>query len=155
VENDKTDLALQLIKEAESVGVSLVLPSDHLTGDADKKNPLLTGANIPPDRMGLDIGDKTIARFCEEIRRAKMVLWNGPVGLFEVEPYNRGSNAIAQTLGANTGIVSIVAGGDTVAAVGVAGIEDKITHLSTGGGATLEYLEGKILPGIKALEESA
>ena len=126
-----------------------------MTGDDDKKNPAPSGVTISAERMGLDIGPQTIARFCEEIRRAKMVLWNGPVGLFEVEPYNRGSIAIAQVLSENhQRLVSIIAGGDTVAAVGAAGVDDRITHLSTGGGATLEFLEGKILPGIKALEEN-
>jgi phosphoglycerate kinase len=155
VETDKVGLANQLLREAARHKVTILLPMDHMTGDADKKNPAPSGVAITAERMGLDIGPQTIARFCEEIRKAKMVLWNGPVGLFEVEPYNRGSNAIAQVLADNhQNLVSIIAGGDTVAAVGAAGVEDRITHLSTGGGATLEFLEGKILPGIKALEEN-
>lgn len=156
VENDKLDLANDLLREAAAHHVSLLLPSDHVTGDNEKKNPAVTVKSIPADRMGLDIGPQTAAQFNAVIRNAKMVLWNGPVGLFEVAPYDAGSNAIAQTLAAHyPQIVSIIAGGDTVAAVGAAGVEDKITHLSTGGGATLEFLEGKILPGIKALEEPA
>jgi phosphoglycerate kinase len=106
--------------------------------------------------MGLDIGPKTVAQFNDEIRKAKMVLWNGPVGLFELEAYSQASRALAQTLAENhSRLVSIIAGGDTVAAVAAAGVEEKITHLSTGGGATLEFLEGKELPGIKALEDNA
>jgi len=155
VENDKLDLAASLMKDAAAHGVELVLPEDHVTGDADKKNPSECGERIPPDRMGLDIGSKTAKRFAEKIKSAKLVLWNGPVGLFEVPPYDRGSRALADVLAANfPRVTSIVAGGDTVAAVTAAGVADKITHLSTGGGATLEFLEGKELPGIKALEDA-
>jgi phosphoglycerate kinase len=154
LEADKITLAEELMKEAARHGVKLILPIDHVTGDNEKKNPLATGADIPTDRMGLDIGPETIAAFSAEIAKAKMVLWNGPVGLFEIEPYGRGSRALAKVLADNASRqVSIIAGGDTVAAVTAAGIADKITHLSTGGGATLEFLEGRELPGIKALEE--
>ncbi len=156
VENDKLGLAQELINEAAEHGVALVLPVDHVTGDSAKKNAAVADTQIPPDRMGLDIGPKTVAQFSDEIRAARMVLWNGPVGLFEVEPYNQGSRALASTLAENhSRLVSIIAGGDTVAAVTAAGVAAKITHLSTGGGATLEFLEGKELPGIKALEENA
>jgi len=153
IESDKIALAEELMKEAASRGVSLCLPLDHVTGDAEKKNPVVGVLQIPPDRMGLDIGPKTVAQFNDEIRKAKMVLWNGPVGLFEVEPYSQGCRALAEALAENHArLVSIIAGGDTVAAVTAAGVADKITHLSTGGGATLEFLEGRELPGIKALE---
>jgi len=153
IESDKIALAEALMKEAAERGVSLLLPLDHVTGDADKRNPVVGTTQIPPDRMGLDIGPKTVAQFTDEIRKAKMVLWNGPVGLFEVEPYSQGSRALALALAENhSKLVSIIAGGDTVAAVTAAGVADKITHLSTGGGATLEFLEGRELPGIKALE---
>ena len=153
IESDKIALAEALMKEAAERGVSLLLPVDHVTGDADKRNPVVGSTQIPPDRMGLDIGPKTVARFTDEIRKAKMVLWNGPVGLFEVEPYSQGSRALAQALAqSQPQLVSIIAGGDTVAAVTAAGVADKITHLSTGGGATLEFLEGRELPGITALE---
>jgi phosphoglycerate kinase len=156
VENDKLGLAQELIKAAAEHGVALVLPVDHVTGDAAKKNAAVADTQIPPHRMGLDIGPKTVAQFSDEIRRARMVLWNGPVGLFEVEPYNQGSRALARILAeTHSRLVSIIAGGDTVAAVTAAGVAAKITHLSTGGGATLEFLEGKELPGIKALEENA
>jgi phosphoglycerate kinase len=153
IESDKVGLAGALMKEATDRGVSLLLPVDHVTGDAEKKKPIVGSTQIPSDRMGLDIGPKTVAQYSDEIRKAKMVLWNGPVGLFEVEPYSHGSRALALTLAETyPRIVSIIAGGDTVAAVTAAGVADKITHLSTGGGATLEFLEGRELPGIKALE---
>ena len=156
VETDKIALAQELTKEAADHGVDLVLPRDHVSGDVDRKNPMVTEGDIPPDKMGLDIGPKTVAQFTAEIRKAKMVLWNGPVGLFETEPYSQGSRALAQTLADNASrLVSIIAGGDTVAAVTAAGVAGRLSHLSTGGGATLEFLEGKRLPGIQALEDNA
>ena len=153
VEIDKIQLAGELLAEAASHDVSMLLPLDHVTGDSRKQNSLVTDGQIPPDRMGLDIGPKTVQQFSAEIGKAKMVLWNGPVGLFEMAPYYKGSQALAQTLADNhSRLVSIIAGGDTVAAVTAAGVQEKLTHLSTGGGATLEFLEGKALPGIAALE---
>jgi phosphoglycerate kinase len=155
VENDKIGLAGELIKEAAERDVDLILPVDHITGDSEKKNAMVTDNPIPPDRMGLDIGPRTVAQFVDKIRSSRMVLWNGPVGLFEMAPYDRGSRALANALAeCHSQLVSIIAGGDTVAAVTAAGVEAKITHLSTGGGATLEFLEGKELPGIKALESN-
>jgi phosphoglycerate kinase len=156
VESDKITLAQELMNEARKNGVTLLLPVDHVTGDAEKKNPQVEEPEIATERMGLDIGPKTVAQFSDEIRKAKMVLWNGPVGLFELESYSQGSRALAKVLAENSShLVSIIAGGDTVAAVTAAGVQDRITHLSTGGGATLEFLEGRELPGIKALEEVA
>jgi phosphoglycerate kinase len=156
VESDKITLAQELMNEASNNGVTLLLPVDHVTGDAEKKNPQVEEKKIATERSGLDIGPKTVGQFSDEIRKAKMVLWNGPVGLFELESYSQGSRALANVLAENSShLVSIIAGGDTVAAVTAAGVEDRITHLSTGGGATLEFLEGKELPGIKALEEVA
>ena len=153
VEQDKIRLASETLKEAAALGVNVLLPVDHVTGDAEKKNPETCQGQIPADRMGLDIGPKTVELFADEIRRAKTVLWNGPVGLFETPPYDQGSRALAKTLAENhPRVISIIAGGDTVAAVTAARVEAKITHLSTGGGATLEFLEGRELPGIKALE---
>jgi phosphoglycerate kinase len=154
VEQDKIELAGEILKEAAALGVNVLLPVDHVTGDAEKKNPTTTQGQIPADRMGLDIGPKTVEFFTDEIRKAKTVLWNGPVGLFEVPPYDQGSRTLAKTLAENhPRVISIIAGGDTVAAVTGSGVEAKITHLSTGGGATLEFLEGRELPGIKALED--
>jgi phosphoglycerate kinase len=156
VENDKLDLAKEVMARAAEQHVALLLPLDHLTADAEKKNPTIAETEIPPGRLALDIGPKTVAQFVAAIQSAKMVLWNGPVGLFEVPAYSEGSRALAQALADNYWrLTSIVAGGDTVAAVSAAGVEGKITHLSTGGGATLEFLEGRELPGIKALEVSA
>jgi phosphoglycerate kinase len=155
VEKDKVSLAKELLAQAADHGVSTRLPLDHITGDREKKNPAVHTGAIPADRMGLDIGPQTVAQFSQELKRAKMVLWNGPVGLFEVEPFDQGSRALAQALAEkHPDVVSVIAGGDTVAAVTAAGVAKKITHLSTGGGATLEFLEGKELPGIKALEET-
>lgn len=154
VENDKLGLAREVMDEAGYRGVTLLLPEDHVTGDAAKQNPMVSEVSIPADRAGLDIGPKTVTRFTAEIRKAKMILWNGPVGLFELEAYSRGSRALAEAIVERPSqLVSIIAGGDTVAAVSAAGVEDRVTHLSTGGGATLEFLEGKQLPGIRALEQ--
>jgi len=154
VEQDKIPLAGEILKEAAALGVNVLLPIDHVTGDAEKKNPETYQGQIPAERMGLDIGPKTVELFADEIRMAKTVLWNGPVGLFEIPPYDKGSRMLAKTLAENhPRVISIIAGGDTVAAVTAAGVEAKITHLSTGGGATLEFLEGRELPGIKALED--
>jgi phosphoglycerate kinase len=153
VELDKLTLAADLIKDAKGRGVKLLLPVDHVTGDTEKKNPSAGDRQITGERMALDIGPKTAALFAEEIKRARLVLWNGPVGLFEVPPYDQGSRLLAETLAESySNLVSIIAGGDTVAAVTAAGVAEKITHLSTGGGATLEFLEGRELPGITALE---
>ena len=156
IEQDKISVAKELMTDAIKHGVKVLLPTDHLTGDENKENSSTSDVNIPEGRIGLDIGPQTTDRFIEEIGRSKTVLWNGPVGLFEVEPFDQGSKALAQALAAHrSDIVSIVAGGDTVAAVTAAGVADHITHLSTGGGATLEFLEGRELPGIKALEKTA
>lgn len=155
LEQDKVGLAADIVKEAAAHGVRLLLPIDHVTGDSEKKNPTTCVGAVPAERLGLDIGSQTASLFAEEIGRAKMVLWNGPVGLFEVPPYDQGSRILARTLADHyPRVVSIIAGGDTVAAVTASGVEDKISHLSTGGGATLEFLEGKELPGIKALENA-
>jgi len=155
LEQDKVGLAADIVKEAAAHGVRLLLPIDHVTGDSEKKNPTTCVGAVPAERLGLDIGSQTASLFADEIGRAKMVLWNGPVGLFEVPPYDQGSRILARTLADHyPRVVSIIAGGDTVAAVTASGVEDKISHLSTGGGATLEFLEGKELPGIKALENA-
>jgi len=156
MEADKVPLARELLAQAADQGVSTFLPVDHVTGDNRRENPTVCTGNIPADRIGLDIGPQTITQFSQELRHAGMVLWNGPVGLFEVEAYSKGSQALAQTLADRyPDLVTVIAGGDTVAAVTAAGVAARITHLSTGGGATLEFLEGKELPGIKALEETA
>ena len=153
VETDKLQFAMDLMEEAAAHQVTIVLPLDHIAGSTEKKNPVVTGETIPAQESGLDIGPKTIQLFTAEIRKAKMVLWNGPVGLFEVPPFDRGTTALARSLAENrSNCVSIIAGGDTVAAVRAAGVGEAISHLSTGGGATLEFLEGRKLPGVTALE---
>ena len=156
VEEDKLPLAAELVAEASRRGIKLVLPVDHITGDTEKKNPQSAESRIAPNRMGLDIGPKTSALFVNEIKNAKLVLWNGPLGLFEATPYDQGSRIIAESLAENhPRVTSVIAGGDTVAAVSAAGVAEKVTHLSTGGGATLEFLEGRELPGVKALQDGA
>lgn len=155
LEPERIGLAGELMRQAQQLGVKLLLPVDHVVADSDKKNPTTIDGAIPVDRLALDIGPKTAALFAAEIAAAKLVLWNGPVGLFEVPPYDQGSRALAQSLADHhPAVTGIIAGGDTVAAVAAAGVGSRIAHLSTGGGATLEFLEGKILPGIKALDDS-
>src|SRR4030095_8586910 len=151
VETDKIALAAELMQQAKQLGVELLLPVDHVAGDSQKKNPVTFDGAIPTDRMGLDIGPKTAHIFVEQIKKAKLVLWNGPVGLFEIVPYDQGSRLLAEALAqSHPAVTGIIAGGDTVAAVSAAGVSASIAHLSTGGGATLEFLEGKVLPGIAA-----
>jgi phosphoglycerate kinase len=151
VEEDRVELARDLIAKAKQSNIALLLPVDHVAAEGRDKDPITVGENIPPNLMGLDIGPKTIELFSGAIKKAKMILWNGPVGLFEVEKFSAGTKAVARAA-ADSGAVIVVAGGDTVAAVEQAGVGERITHLSTGGGATLEFLEGKKLPGIEALE---
>jgi phosphoglycerate kinase len=156
LEEDRLALARELMAQAENRQVKLLLPTDHVIAPSpkDQAEPKIVEGDIPADQMGLDIGPKTVAAFSQELGRAKMVLWNGPVGLFEEEKFSHGTVAIARSLAASQAI-SVIAGGDTVAAARQAGVEDKMTHLSTGGGATLEFLEGKVLPGVQALEEES
>jgi phosphoglycerate kinase len=157
VEEDKVDLAKQLLSEAAAKKVHLLLPLDHVIAekiDADAaKQTVSTDAGIPVGQMGLDIGPDTIAAFSKEISGAKTIVWNGPMGVFEVAPFANGTMKIAQAVAANRGATSIVGGGDSVAAVHQSGVADKITHISTGGGASLEFLEGKKLPGVEALTD--
>jgi phosphoglycerate kinase len=153
VEEAHVGLARELIAQAANAKITLLLPVDHVAAEGRDKSPVTTGESIPENLMGLDIGPKTRELFIRELEKAKMVLWNGPVGLFEEKSFSGGTIEIAHAL-ADSGAVVVVAGGDTVAAVMEAGVADRIAHLSTGGGATLEFLEGKKLPGIAALEVS-
>jgi phosphoglycerate kinase len=155
VEEDKIELGKELLAEAQRRNVRLLLPTDHVvaeTMDAGAKPQTVSAeAGIPDDRMGLDIGPETIAAFSKEIAGAKTIVWNGPMGVFEMAPFAKGTMKIAQAVAANNKATSIVGGGDSVAAVHQSGVADKITHISTGGGASLEFLEGKSLPGVEAL----
>jgi len=155
VEEDKLDLAKELLASAESRGVKLLLPSDHVVAEKLDKDAVAENVgtgNIPANRMGLDIGPVTRAAYAQEIARAKTIVWNGPMGVFEIEQFAQGTVVIAQAVAASLA-VSIVGGGDSVAAAHKAGVEAKISHISTGGGASLEFLSGLTLPGVAALTE--
>jgi len=155
LEADKTDLANSLMEKAKEKGVELLLPVDtvvakefkndaeHFTCDRDK---------IPADCMGMDIGEKSVALFSEKIKDAATVIWNGPVGVFEMDTFAKGTEAIARAM-ADCGGMTIIGGGDSAAAVKKFGLSDKMTHISTGGGASLEFLEGKVLPGVAVLQD--
>ncbi|HSA92956.1 MAG TPA: phosphoglycerate kinase [Terriglobales bacterium] len=156
VEEDKLVLARNLFAEANERATRLMLPVDHVIAekiDAAAATSVVGDRGIPEDRMGLDIGPRTVAAFVTQIARAKTIVWNGPMGVFEVAPFAAGTMAVAQAVAANRRAVSIVGGGDSVAAVKAAGVANRITHISTGGGASLEFLEGKKLPGVEALTD--
>ena len=154
-EDDKVELAKEMLAKAEAKGVKFLLPIDnmistHFAEDAEHK--VVDSDNIPDGWMGMDIGPKTIEKFCEAIKGAGTVIWNGPMGVFEFAPFAEGTLAIARAI-AESGAISIVGGGDSVAAVTKLGFADKMSHISTGGGASLEFLEGKDLPGISCLND--
>ncbi len=153
-EDDKLDLAKQIMKDAEAKGVKFLLPVDNVIADdfSESANTDIATGDIADGWEGLDIGPKTRELFAAEIRNAKTVIWNGPMGCFEMEPFAAGTNAVAQAI-ADTDCVSIIGGGDSVSAINKAGLADKITHISTGGGASLELMEGKELPGLMALTD--
>ena len=156
VEEDKVDLARQLLQEAKSHNVKFLLPVDHVVADkidAGAAVQTVGSGHIPAKLMALDIGPKTAAIFSEAISHARTIVWNGPMGVFEVAPFAKGTFKIAHAVAENVGATSIVGGGDSVSAVHAAGVADKITHISTGGGASLEFLEGKKLPGVEALTD--
>ena len=152
-ELDKLDLAKSAMEKAKQKGVKLLLPVDTKIGKEfkeDTESKIVKWTEIPADWEGFDIGPETIKMFIEELETAKTVVWNGPLGLFEFEQFAIGTNAIAKAL-AELDATTIIGGGDSAAAVKKAGLEDKMTHISTGGGASLEFLEGKKLPGIECL----
>jgi len=154
-ELDKLDLAKSLMEKAKSKGVKLMLPIDTKIGKEfkpDTESKTVAWTEIPENWEGFDIGEETIKIFEEEIRKAKTVVWNGPVGLFEFDQFEIGTNSIARVL-SQIDATTIIGGGDSAAAVKKAGLEDKMTHISTGGGASLEFLEGKKLPGIECLQD--
>ena len=158
VELDRLDLALQLMEKAKSKGVNLLLPVDVIAAnkfgnDAEKME--VSSDNIPEGWLGLDIGPKAVEAFVSTIKSAKTILWNGPMGVFEMPSFAKGTLAIAESVAEATqnGAYSLVGGGDSVAAVTQVGLSDAVSYVSTGGGALLEMLEGKVLPGVKAISE--
>jgi phosphoglycerate kinase len=153
VETDKVNLAFELIKKADEKKIKLLLPLDHVIADKveeEAKVRVVDTNAIPPGMIGLDIGPKSIRAFKKEIKAGKTILWNGPMGVFEIEKFSKGTRQIAKALASSRG-TTVVGGGDSVAAVNAAGLSGSITHVSTGGGASLEFLEGKELPGVVAL----
>jgi phosphoglycerate kinase len=157
VETDKLDIAKAALAKAEENGVRFLLPIDHVLADKfapDAATTLFSGDGpFPADLMALDIGPKSIELFSKEIADASTIIWNGPMGVFEMPAFAKGTNAIAHAVANNANATTIVGGGDSVAAVHQSGVSDKITHISTGGGASLEFLEGKTLPGVAALSD--
>lgn len=155
LDEESIDLAKELMKKAEDAGVKLLLPVDTVCAkefDNDSESGVFDRDSIPADMMGMDIGPKTVELYKTAIAEAKTVVWNGPAGVFEMPNFAAGTKAIAEAL-ASSGAVTIIGGGDSAAAVEQFGLADKMTHISTGGGASLEFLEGKDLPGISCLEE--
>ena len=157
-EDDKLDLALELLKKAKEKNVSFQIPVDSVVADKfsnDAETKVVTNSNIDKGWMGLDIGPESVEQFCKTILESKTILWNGPMGVFEMEKFQAGTKAIAEAIAEATqkGAYSLVGGGDSVAAVNKFDLADKVSFVSTGGGALLEYFEGKELPGIKAIRE--
>jgi phosphoglycerate kinase len=155
LEADKIDVAKEALAKAEAKGVRFLLPVDHVLADkfaANAKTQIFEGDGpFPAEWMALDIGPKTVELFKTEIADASTIVWNGPMGVFELPAFAVGTTKVAKAVAANVDVISIVGGGDSVAAVKKAGVEEKMTHISTGGGASLEFLEGKKLPGVEAL----
>lgn len=153
-EDDRMDYAKEMIAKAEANGVKFLLPVDHRIADGfkDVEATITEDQNIPAGFMGLDIGPKTEELYAEAIKDAKTVIWNGPMGVFEFENFNKGTVAVAKAM-ADADATTVIGGGDSAAAVNILGFGDKMTHISTGGGASLEFLEGKVLPGIAALND--
>jgi phosphoglycerate kinase len=154
VEEDKLALARSFLKKAQEAGVDVLLPRDAVAAAGTKSDAgrVVQAMEIPEDLAALDIGPETARGFADAVARARTILWNGPMGVFESEPFAAGTLAVAQAIASNKNALSVVGGGDSVAAIHKAGVADKITHISTGGGASLEFLEGKTLPGLAALE---
>ena len=156
VEDDKLDLARKILADAKAKNFKLLLPTDHVTAPEFKADAPATIGEVtatPADQMGLDIGPKSIAAYAAEIAKAKTIVWNGPMGVFEMPAFAKGTLEVAKAVAAATaaGAISIVGGGDSVAAAHQSGVADKISHISTGGGASLEFLGGRKLPGVEAL----
>lgn len=158
LEEDRLEMARDLLQEAENRGISMLLPEDVIIANAYDNNAsrnTVSVDNIPSDWMGLDIGPATVDRFGTEIKKSNTIVWNGPMGVFEMDNFAVGTRKIAELIAeaSDKGATSIVGGGDSAAAISKFGLESRISHISTGGGASLEFLEGKILPGIEALTD--
>ncbi len=156
LEEDKVELAKQLMEKAKKKGVNFILPTDVVVADKfsdDANTKVVSADSIPADWMGLDMGPRTVEKVKEALKGAKTVIWNGPVGVFEMDKFAMGTTAIAKML-ADSDATIIIGGGDSAAAVKKIGLTDKMTHVSTGGGASLEFFEGKVLPGIAALNDN-
>lgn len=154
-EEDKLDVAKEILDKAKEKNVNLLLPIDNVVAaefDENSASRVVDSDKIPSDMMGMDIGPKTVEKFNDVIKNSKTVIWNGPMGVFEMPTFAKGTNAVATAL-ADSNAISIIGGGDSVAAVVGMGLADKMTHVSTGGGASLELMEGKELPGIAALQD--
>ena len=155
-EEDKIDLAKEMLEKAKAKGIQFLLPVDTVCGDKFdancEKKTVSAPEGIPDGWMGMDIGEKSVELFCNAIKGAGTVVWNGPMGVFEFERFANGTLEVAKAVAAS-GAISIIGGGDSAAAVTKLGFGDKMTHISTGGGASLEFLEGKELPGIAALND--
>ncbi|AFH48981.1 3-Phosphoglycerate kinase [Ignavibacterium album JCM 16511] len=159
LEEEKIELAKEVLQKVKSTGVKFLLPIDVVVASEfnnDSPAEVVSVDSIPSDKMGLDIGPETIKLFKEEILKAKTVVWNGPMGVFEFDNFAKGTFAIAQALveATSNGVITVIGGGDSAAAIAKAGLKDKVSHVSTGGGASLEFLEGKILPGVAALNDA-
>jgi 3-phosphoglycerate kinase len=154
-EKDVADTAKTILDKARSKGVELLLPIDHIVSDsveAPLQVKTTADREIEEGFMGVDIGPKTIALYTDKLKKARTIVWNGPMGIFEKDRFSEGTKRIAEAMAASSA-VSVVGGGDSAAAAQKFGVQDRLSHISTGGGASLEYLEGKILPGIAALED--
>jgi phosphoglycerate kinase len=159
LEEEKIELAKEVLEKVKTSGVNFLLPVDVVVASEFKNDSPASIVNvdsIPSDKMGLDIGPETIKLFREEILKSKTVVWNGPMGVFEFDNFAKGTFAIAEALAEATskGAITVIGGGDSAAAIAKAGLKDKVSHVSTGGGASLEFLEGKILPGVAALNDA-
>jgi phosphoglycerate kinase len=157
VENEQLNLAAELMKKAKAKGVKLFLPQDSLVADKfanDAQTHFADNNEIPDDFMGLDIGEKAANEFAQIILNSKTILWNGPMGVFEMPTFAKGTIAVAEAVAQATekGAFSLIGGGDSAAAVNQLGFQQRVSYISTGGGALLEYFEGKELPGVKALQ---
>jgi phosphoglycerate kinase len=155
VEDDQLEMAMVILDKARQSAVGFHLPQDHLlatAAEAGAETRLVEALPFPEDLMGVDIGPKTVAAYAAVIAEAKTIFWNGPMGIFEIEEFAKGTIGVARAVAAS-GAVSIIGGGDSAAAVKRAGVRDKISHISTGGGASLEYVAYETLPGITALEK--